>query len=74
MQALSVLTDQLRSEVQEARRSLKGSTAPAAAPAEPVTVCYEPIAVTEQALRIQATENCDELVRLDVARILQIRG
>ncbi|CAL1171346.1 unnamed protein product [Cladocopium goreaui] len=57
LQALSVLTDQLRSEVQEARRSLKGSTAPtAAASAEPVTVCYEPIAVTEQALRIQATE------------------
>eukprot|EP00435_Cladocopium_sp_Y103_P025715 s1185_g6.t1 len=57
LQALSVLTDQLRSEVQEARRSLKGSPAASPAPAEPVTVCYEPIAVTEQALRIQATEN-----------------
>ena len=71
LQALSVLTDQLRSEVHEARRSLKG--AQPVAPAEPVThSCYEPIAVTEQALRMQATANCHELDSLDVARIATI--
>ena len=62
LQALSVLTDQLRSEVHEARRSLKAAQP---APAEPVMhSCYEPIAVTEQALRMQATENCHELDNL----------